>query len=140
VEISTLTSTYAAVISVCLSAVKLQSGQRIVGTVSAGAAPSQHTTIGQGTSKNHRSKFIRRQATQKYICTAHAFFTLSASSYLPSSLLRTSNNLSINQQRRLVGKVLDIAHDGGHGIGLQGFAAGFLGLPGEDGFDAVLGV
>jgi hypothetical protein len=93
--------------------------------------------IGQDTPTYYRSEFIRRQATQKYICTAHAFFITIISL---SSLLRTSNNLSIDQQRRLVGKVLDIAHDGGHGFGLQGLAAGFLGLPGEDGFDAVLGV
>jgi hypothetical protein len=54
--------------------------------------------------------------------------------------LRTSNNLATQKSRTLVRKVLDIIHNSRHSIRSQGFLGAVLGLPVEQGHDAVFAV
>lgn len=58
----------------------------------------------------------------------------------PLSTLCRANNLSIQESRLLVGKVLDIAKDSAGSFGGQSLLGAVVGLPLEDGLDAVLAV
>jgi hypothetical protein len=49
--------------------------------------------------------------------------------FLINNLLRSTSNLSVHKNRRLVGKVGDIAHDSGYSVCLQGLARTVLRLP-----------
>jgi hypothetical protein len=60
--------------------------------------------------------------------------------FLIKHLSRTSNNLSTQESRTLVRKVLDIIHNSRHSIRSQGFLRAVLGLPVEQGHDAVFAV
>lgn len=59
---------------------------------------------------------------------------------LPLLQSRRTNNLSAQESRSLVCKVLDIIHDGADGIRGQGLLGAVLRLPFEDGLDAVVAV
>lgn len=69
-----------------------------------------------------------------------------AASYLDQSLdvfvskSRRANNLSAQESRSLVCKVLDVVHDSADGVGGQGLLGAVLRLPFEDGLDAVFAV
>jgi hypothetical protein len=60
--------------------------------------------------------------------------------FLINNLLRSTSNLSVHKNRRLVGKVGDIAHDSGYSVCLKGLARTVLRLPVKGSLDAEVGV
>jgi hypothetical protein len=60
--------------------------------------------------------------------------------FLINNLLRSTSNLSVHENGRLVGEVGDIAHDSGYSVCLQGLGRAVLRLPLKGGLDAVLGI
>lgn len=58
----------------------------------------------------------------------------------PLNISCRADNLSIQKGGLLVGKVLDVAKDGAGGFGSQSLFGALLGLPLEDGLDAVFAV